>query len=371
MKKIVLDDEIMDKLSFIEIEPDNSATNNINTHFNVQFGKLYPPSQQIKLFSPEEWEEFTLEWAFSQKDQYISVVRESGGNDMGIDVAGFTDENGTNGQWDNFQCKHYKNALTPSDIFVEFGKMIWHSFLGKFTPPRKYYFIAPQGCGIKLSKLLRDPQKLKEEVRLNWEKYCQRKITDTLEIKLEGELEAYFNSFDFSIFGTKEALELIEDHKKTKFHAVRFGGGLNQRPQPVSPPSNISDDETNYIKKLLSVYQEQTGQGVLTIENLISFSNWTKHFNKQREFFYCAESLKNFSRDNVPNGTFEELQREILDGVFNLTFGNYPRKLDKLHAILNQATSLNLTSNALISVVRTSDKSGICHQLANIDELDW
>jgi hypothetical protein len=224
---------------------------------------------------------------------------------------------------------------------------------------------------MKLSKLLRDPQKLKEEVRLNWEKYCQKKITDIMEIKLEEELETYFNNFDFSIFGTKEALELIEDHKKTKFHAVRFGGGLNQRPQPVPPPSSISDVETNYIKKLLSVYEEQIGQGVLTIENLVSFSNWTKHFNKQREFFYCAESLKNFSRDNVPNGTFEELQQEILDGVFNLSYGNYSKKLDKLHAILNQATSLNLTSNALISVVRTNDKNGICHQLANIDELDW
>lgn len=361
----------MDKLSFKEIEPSITTANNIKTHFNVQFGKLYPPSQQIKLFSPDEWEEFTLEWAFSQKDKYTSVVRESGGNDMGIDVAGFTDDDGTNGIWDNFQCKHYKNPLTPSDIYVEFGKMIWHSFKKKFVPPRKYYFIAPQNCGIKLSNLLRDKQKLKSEVKSNWTKYCQNNITDTLEIKLEGDFETYFNNFDFSIFDKKDSHELIDDHRKTQFHAVRFGGGLNQRPQPESPPITISDVETIYIRKLLTVYQEQIGQEVSTIENLSNFSIWLKHLNKQREFFFCAESLKNFSRDNVPNGTFEELQKEILDGVFNLTYGSYPKKLDKLHSILNQATTLNLTSNALISVVRTTDRNGICHQLANVDELDW
>ncbi|MCY3125550.1 MULTISPECIES: ABC-three component system protein, partial [Acinetobacter calcoaceticus/baumannii complex] len=93
--------------------------------------------------------------------------------------------------------------------------------------------------------------------------------------------------------------------------------------------------------------------------------------DKQREYFYCAESLKNFSRDNVPNGTFENLQREILDGVEHLMYATYPDKLTSMNTIISQAGSLALTANPLISVVHVSDKNGICHQLANDDVLDW
>jgi hypothetical protein len=54
----------------------------------ILHGRLIPPQQQILLYSPDDWEEFILEWVHHQKTRYKKVVRLAGANDMGIDVAG-------------------------------------------------------------------------------------------------------------------------------------------------------------------------------------------------------------------------------------------------------------------------------------------
>ena len=43
----------------------------------------------------------------------------------------------------------------------------------------------------------------------------------------------------------------------------------------------------------------------------------TAHFRRARESFYCAEALRNFSRDTLPDGAFENLQKQIHDGVID------------------------------------------------------
>src|SRR5262245_29435422 len=65
-------------------EPPSSA--------KVLHGKLIPAQQQILLYSSDDWEEFILEWVHYQKSKYKKVVRMSGASDMGVDVAGFTDD---------------------------------------------------------------------------------------------------------------------------------------------------------------------------------------------------------------------------------------------------------------------------------------
>ena len=130
----------------------------------ILHGRLVPPQQQILLYSAAEWEEFILEWAHYQKTKYKKVVRLSGANDMGIDVAGFTDDKGFFGVWDNHQCKHYDDPLTPSTALPEIGKALWHGFNCKFALARRYYFMAPQDCGMSLKKLLLNSAELKNKL---------------------------------------------------------------------------------------------------------------------------------------------------------------------------------------------------------------
>ncbi|MCL0196150.1 hypothetical protein M2T54_29220, partial [Klebsiella pneumoniae] len=105
-------------------------------------------------YSPDEWEGFVEEWAYyCLTTKYEHVLRFSGAGDMGIDVAGFVGDERLLGVWDNFQCKHYGNAIRPSDVWVEFGKIIWYSYKGEYTVPRRYYFVSPRGAGTSLSRL--------------------------------------------------------------------------------------------------------------------------------------------------------------------------------------------------------------------------
>ena len=119
----------------------NPSAASINTELPI------PPIERIKLFSLDQWEEFLLEWIDSLREKYSAVERCGSSGDMGWDVIATYKEDAT--FWDNYQCKHYDKALTPSRVWIEFGKLVFHIFIGEYTYPWKYYFVAPQGVVIK------------------------------------------------------------------------------------------------------------------------------------------------------------------------------------------------------------------------------
>ena len=337
---------------------------------NVVSGIPIPKSRRVELFSPDAWEEFTEEWASSQKADFAKIVRFAGAGDMGLDIVGFIGGDTFASGWDNFQCKHYDAALTISRVAVEIGKAIYYSYRGEYPPPRKYFFVAPKGIGTSLEKLFAAPEKLKTEVKTHWAKRCESEITGTQTIPLSGDFAIFFESFDFSIFSSKSVVELIEGHAETTFHAVRFGGGLPPRPLPGSPPEAIADVESRYVRQLLDAYEQQSGVQYADVAALGS-SSLAQNFRRQRERFYHAEALRNFSRDTVPDGTFDALQDEIFHGVIDSCDASHENGFARMSAAVAQAATVSLTSNALASVTKTQDKQGICHQLANIDRLVW
>ena len=335
---------------------------------HIHSGIPIPKASRVYLFSPSEWESFTQEWVSSLKG-YFKVRRYSGSGDQGVDVAGFTSDKGLEGGWDNYQCKHYEKPLAPTDIWVEIGKIIYYSYKKEYPVPRKYYFVASRDMGTKLGKLLEKPEELKKETQNNWEKYCQEKITETISVKLEGELLIWLKNFDFSIFSSKSVLDLIDGHEKTHYHVGRFGGGLKPRPTVTIPPSDQKEIESLYIKQLFSAYSDYLQVPVNDVSDLPS--QLSKDFLRQRERFYHAESLRNFARDTVTDGTFERLQDEIFHGVIDVCENSYKDGLDRMRATVSQAANISTASNPLRSVVQVQDKQGICHQLANEDQLFW
>lgn len=352
------------------LNPIQDRTPEYGDSARVQFGRPIPAQQQLLLYSADEWEEFVLEWVHSQRPLYLDVRRFSGANDMGIDIAGLTNEDGLIGVWDNFQCKHYSGPLAPATAGSEIAKIVWHSFNQHFTPPRKYYFIAPKGCGTSLTKLLSNAESLREYVIENWAS-CSKNITSTKVIPLEDDFKNFVESFDFTIFSARTALELIDDHRKTPYHVVRFGGGLPDRPSVPPPPDDIAIQESRYIKQLFSAYSDHLKLDVADLSGLESRRDLIDHFHHQREFFYHAEALRNFARDTVPSGTFEDLQSEVHAGVVDVETKTHDDALVRLNAVTQAASIIQLTANALISVVKVQDRKGICHQLANEDRLHW
>ena len=361
----------MNEDDFKELSP--NPQKGLYSSAHVISGIPIPKTQRVQLFNEDEWEEFTEEWASSLKSSYYSIKRFAGAGDKGLDVVGFVASSQFSDGWDNYQCKFYDKPLTPSDVWVEFGKIIYFTHCDEYTTPRKYYFVAPKQIGTKLGKLLANASKLKEELKENWEKYCKHAITSTAEIKLEGDLLTHLENFDFTIFDSVSLVQMIQNHASTPFHAVRFGGGLGIRPEPEIPPEDSVSLDHRYVRQLLNIYAESMGENHKPpdLSLLEKDGDIRKNFLRQRERFYHAESLRNFSRDTVPPGVFEALQNDIFDGVVDVCESQHECGMDRLKATMSQAANVAVDASPLASVTRVRDKQGMCHQLVNDSRLNW
>jgi hypothetical protein len=329
-------------------------------------GKRFPPIEIIKLYGDEEWENFITEWVNSLDEQYIRVERLGGAGDMGRDVVAYINET----EWDNYQCKHYDHPLYPSDIWIELGKLVYYTYIEEFSCPKKYYFIAPQGVGTSLSNFLKKPDLLKSNLIENWDKHCKSNITDTLDIPLDESLRVHLDNIDFSIFGYIPPLTIIDQHATTRYHVDRFDLSLPTRPPSDEPPETPSSSELPYIEKLMEAYGDHKNCTICTVED-IHDDYLREHYKHSRIQFYSAESLKNFSRDSLPEGEFEKLQEDIYDGVRDEMHDEHDDGYKRVRAVVKTAHALQI-SHPLVPALHVKDRGGICHQLANDkDEVRW
>lgn len=348
-----------------------SPTKELYSSDHAISGIPIPKISRVELFSSEAWEEFIEEWASSKRADYFKCLRFGGAGDKGIDVVGFINNHTFEGGWDNFQCKHYSNPIAPSDIWIEVGKVVYYTFLKTYPTPRKYYFVGSKNVGTKLAFLLANPAKFKLDFESQWINHCETHLETGKEVKLEGNLKLHFDKFDFSIFSSLSIIDLINEHSRTQFHTVRFGGGLPPRPKPPNAPLQIAEQESRYIAHLFEAYGDNLKKDIKSYDDLSVYADLKEDFLRQRERFYHAESLRNFSRDNVPNGTFEELQDEIFQGIIDTYHCSYSDALERMRSTLAHSGKLSISSNLLSNITKIQDKQGICHQLANDDKLVW
>ncbi|MHB1479336.1 MAG: ABC-three component system protein [Acidithiobacillus ferrooxidans] len=335
----------------------------------VAAGLPIPPIERIRIFSAEQWEDFVLEWADSLRDQYGTIERCGGAGDMGRDIIAFDRANPA--IWDNYQCKHYRAGLTPSDIWVELGKLVYYTYAKEYTYPRKYFFVAPQGAGTKLSNLLKNADRLKSEMINNWDKYCKSGITVTAEVLLDSALRMHIDSLDFSIFEAVPPLRIIDQHAMTPWYATRFGGGLPPRPKVAPPPEAVAAHEVSYVRSLLDAYGDHLKCTLQAVADLSAHDEVREHFNDARLEFYSAEALRAFSRDTLPPGAFEELQNELHGGIKDEIRGDHPNGYRRVLSVVKTAKQLPITDHALKERLSLIDKGGICHQLANDGKVKW
>ncbi len=328
-------------------------------------------ANRLSLYSPKEWEEFVAEWMEGFDPKYHTSQRLGGAGDKGRDVVGYTAAPGTNPDWDNYQCKHYAKPLPPSKIWVELGKMCYHSCQGDFKPPRKYLFVAPNEVSPGLQELLKAPEKLRSGLLMNWNTHCAKAITDKVEIKLEGPLLDYVKAYDFSGYGYVTLQTLLVQHSRTPFWVQRFQVALPARPAPAAPPDAVDQSEARYVEQLFEAYSDETGQTINNLDALKAYQDHHAHFQRSRKSFYSAESLHRFTRDQLKPGAFEHFKKQIYDGVIDTAQAAHANALARVKATTSFAGTLQLAQNEIARVAEIADKQGACHHLANEDKLKW
>lgn len=332
-------------------------------------GPPVTPAQRIAFYSPDDWEHFIREWAIALRPSYIQIKRLGGSNDKGADVAGFKTDEGFEGHWDCFQGKHYAKPLGWSDAFPEMLKVFAGTVNGHYRLPDLYAFLAPKGCGTGFNRLLSKPTELGQEFMTELGK--PKGVAARLDASLRDRVRSLAEVTDFAMFKSVELVDAIATHRTTAYHVARFGGPLPPRPPAAGAPAAIGELETRYVGQLMGVYREAQSVDDLMPETLHNHPHLAKHFQRQRESFYSAESLRLHARDAVPPGTFEALQDDVHSGVIEIAESNHVSSMERLTQVLQASTQIDLSSHALTTISQTDDRKGICHQLANEDRLTW
>jgi hypothetical protein len=325
----------------------------------------------IQSYPAEVWEEFILEWSESLQPAYHSVVKLGGSGDKGRDIVAYTGDPQSDCDWDNYQCKHYERALTPVDAYVELGKLCHYTFIGDFTVPRKYRFVAPRGVGTKLHDLLKKPDQLRAVLYANWDKYCLKGISEAADTPLTPQLQAYIDKFDFKRVWFLSPQDVLKQHRTTKYWHQRFKIDPPARPAPGAPPDEIQNFELVYVDQLLKAYSQRTGKTFTKVSDLVAEQVIQDHFRRARGCYFSAEALGRFSRDQFTAGAFTGLKNDVYHGVIDVSICDHTDGMACLLETTKAAMALQLPDSDLKPYVGSADRIGVCHHLANDRALAW
>ena len=306
---------------------------------------------------------------------YAHVHRVGGAGDKGRDVIAYFDD--TYSKFDLYQCKHYKDELSFSDLFGEIGKLLTYTF-NKVYPVLQHYFImSPKGLAQSFRDLLQDGAKdLKEKMLLIWDTQVVTKVGKIHGTALDDKLKHYIESFDYSIISEIDPLTFINTfrEKGSPYFFWYFGGGLNAiKKTNLDVPSNPDERETNYLTNLYEAYSEHSGT-VINAANVVDNKKYSDHFNRSRTIFYAAEEIRLTSRRSTPpeNDEFDELKKQIKTFVGDTYDDDYPDGFSKVKKVVEKAGNYMHAEGLLIGQFLDSNvKQGVCHHLSNEGALTW
>lgn len=330
------------------------------------------PIDKVRVMDEDSFEQFTVEWLYGcKKSIYSSIQRIGGSGDKGRDIIAKYDD----GSVDYYQCKHYNAALTPTDFYLELGKLCYYTYKKEIPIPRKYYIIASNDVGPSLQDLLDNTSKLRLKLLQYWDQYCRNKITKSTQVFLDAAFSEYINIFDFSIIETYPMAQVIDEYLGTIYGSIRFGGRKISLPTLLMPINTEEPEEMNYISALLEAYSDELGIPIDSTDSLKEHGSFFEHFNRQRKDYYSVETIRRFVRDTLTDSQqIDILKEEIYDGIIDTHERDYDSGYKRLVADLEQASVVN-TSKCLLDsklhIIGNNMRKGTCHMLVNDNRLRW
>ena len=329
------------------------------------------PIDKVKIMDEDTFEQFVVEWLYeTNKSKYSSIFRIGGAGDKGRDIIAYYKD----GSIDYYQCKHYNSPLSPSEFWIEFGKLCYYTYKKEISMPKSYYIVASNGIGPSLIDLLNNHKLINRELIENWDKHCKGKIIKGLKIELNSRLRKYIENFDFGIISAIPIEKVIDDHIRTVYGKIRFGGASVDPPKDINVPSNIESEEIPYITALYDAYSDKVSLQLNSIDDLKKYK-LNSHFERQRRFYYSCETIRRFVRDTfTDDNDFERLKQEVYDGIVEVYESDYSDGYERLESVMKQAGIVNTTKSLLDSkfnLIGNSERKGACHMLVNDGHIMW
>ncbi|KWU50545.1 ABC-three component system protein [Pseudomonas palleroniana] len=316
-----------------------------------------------------ELELFVRDWVSNKLETYVEVCRFSGAKDLGRDVVGFLTPEKHEGAWENYQCKQYGKRLPTDTAICELGKILYYSWQGDFTPPTKYFFVAPKGLNRNLETLIFNPSKLKSKLIDEWDKFCRYKIIENGDIPLTDDLLDVLERFNYSNV-TRIALEdMLSDPAAKKVLYKYFGADPGSSPKGIVPIA-ILESESEYIKQLVGAYAEKECVVFNNHEDLELYPQYQKNLTLQRERFFDADAFKRYYRDNTDPTVIDSFEEDVFHGVVDVFESPHKNGMEKIQSVMTQAAATQ-TSGATAKYARVPVKQGICHHFVNDGKFKW
>jgi hypothetical protein len=324
------------------------------------------PAVRLANFSADELELVTRCWLWERKssEPYVDLLQYGGTGDKGRDVVALVSD-APAGPWDNFQCKQYSKKLAPGDVLAELAKLVHNVNSGNYTSPRIYFFVAPRGFSNDAQDLIRNPEQIRKRLLNEWPSHG-KKLCDFASV------EAHLKTCEFPKLKTVDGPRMIRDLEGTPAYARFFGGGfVKARPAKQAPPADVDGSEMPYLQALIDAYSEHANTS-LELATARSDPKYGEHLEISRESFYEAEALRVFSRGHFDAETsFEDLQTEMHDAIRHTVMSDYADGFQRVLKVCEVAVLAQIDSHPLSIVMRPTDRSGICHQLANDGKVKW
>lgn len=139
-------------------------------------------------------------------------------------------------------------------------------------------------------------------------------------------------------------------------------------------PYEIQENENLYITAIVDAISEKDSHAY-SLDELKNDQKYGKKLERHRNEFYSAESVRRVARDifDENEDPFDELQDELMDGIYYTVNKDYNNGYERLTSSLEQAAQVSIESNPLIKetdVVSMKAKQGLCHTLVNDKKLD-
>ena len=175
---------------------------------------------------------------------------------MGRDVVGYLSKKRHEGEWHNYQCKQYGRTLRTGLGLAEVGKVLYYSHRGEFTPPTRFFFVAPRGLHRDLKRFISKPNEFKAALLSTWDQNCARSIVENQFITLTPELRAFIEGYDFSAITQVAADDILLNSASKAVLQAWFD--VDPGPAPLGMvPSQITAIELPYVQALLDAYGER------------------------------------------------------------------------------------------------------------------
>ncbi|MFL5844349.1 MAG: ABC-three component system protein [Solirubrobacteraceae bacterium] len=330
-------------------------------------GAAQSPMRRLSNMEPTQVEELVLHWLHeTQRDRYKRLMTVGGTGDQGRDVIAYIDD-GPNADWDNFQCKRYAKALSPQDAVKELIKLIFYTHQGAYSVPRRYYFVAPKGVSEQTRKLLANVTKLRARIAKDWTNFGEQLCP-------LADVQAHLDTFQFPALDVVKGEEIILSLQGKQIYPIFFGGGLSKpRPEDMKPPATVADHELGYVECLVEAYDEDSSGAVGDLAAIEADETYGSHLRSSRREFYCAESLREFSKDVLvaEHKQYGDLQQQVHDGIDPVVRSEFKSGYARVLAVTAQAAAVQLDDHPLTPVLKVADRKGICHQLANDGTVRW